>query len=225
MSSRFTFSRITFVADSLSVVMTILNPKPDPNPIFIAPMAEVTSPKRYCLTALLTDALTLSRLVVAAAILWLGWTVGRAAFPQAILLVTLGWMTDAADGLIARRSNCNTLLGPLDFPIDAALTWAALLFIVLAGFITPAAAVIYTLLAASAALWFRKKAVLVLFMRGVDLVALFFALRYAFIVTIPLLLWLIFLAWLHRERLRTRVPQWLRELADLFSHPFRGRHE
>ena len=184
-------------------------------------MAEVTSPKRYCLTAFITDALTLSRLIIAAAILWLGWTVGRAAFPQAIVLVTLAWMTDAADGLIARHSGCKTFLGPVDFPIDAALTWATLLFIVLAGFITPAAAAIYTALAALTALWFRRKAVIVLFMRGIDLTALFFALRNELLYTLPLLAWLLVLAWLHRERLRTRVPQWLRELADLFSHPFR----
>jgi len=178
-------------------------------------MTEVTFKKGYCLTAFISDAVTLSRLGVAAAILWLGWTGGRAAFPQAILLVTLGWMTDAVDGFIARHSGCRTRLGPVDFPIDVALTWAALLFIALAGFIPLTVVGVYTLLAALATLWFRKKAVLILFMRGIDLTALFFALRYEFLYTLPLLIWLVILAWLHRRRLRSDVPRWLRELGDL----------
>ncbi len=36
--SRFTFSRITVVAGSLNVVLTIFNPNPDPTPIYIAAM-------------------------------------------------------------------------------------------------------------------------------------------------------------------------------------------
>ena len=178
-------------------------------------MAEVVSEKRYCLRAFVTDALTLSRLVAAAAILWLGWSVGRAAFPTAILLATAGWMTDGVDGFIARRSHCQTRLGALDYPIDVSLTWASFIFIALAGFIAIRAMLVYTLLAALATLWFRRKAVLVLFMRGVDLTVLYFALRYALLYTLPLIIWLIFLAWLHRQRLRTGTSQWLRELRAL----------
>ena len=178
-------------------------------------MAEVASKEKHdCLTAFVTDALTLSRLGVAAAILWLGWAVGRAAFPLAILLVTLGWMTDAVDGFIARRSDCPTRLGSLDYPIDVTLTWASLLFVTLAGFVSPTPVVIYTLLATLVSLWLRSKAVLVLFMRGVDLTVLYFALRHELLYTLPLLAWLGFLAWFHRERLRQGVPQWLHELAS-----------
>ncbi|HEY81270.1 MAG TPA: CDP-alcohol phosphatidyltransferase family protein [Anaerolineae bacterium] len=179
-------------------------------------MAEIASEKRYCLKAFITDALTLSRLVAAAAILWLGWTVGRAAFPKAILLATAGWITDAVDGYIARRSHCQTRLGILDYPIDASLAWASFIFIALAGFISIRAMLLYTLFATLVTLWFRRKAVLVLFMRGVDLTVFYFALRDAFLYTLPLLIWLIFLAWLHRQRLRTETPQWLRELRALF---------
>jgi phosphatidylglycerophosphate synthase len=179
-------------------------------------MTKVITEKRYCLTAFLTDALTLSRLGIAGLILWLGWTAGRAAFPEAILLVTLGWITDAADGFIARHSECPTRLGTLDYPIDASLTWASFIFIALAGFIPPAFVGAYTLLAAAVTLWFRRKAVLVLFMRGVDLIVFYFAVRYELIYTLPLLVWLLFLAWFHRARLRRDVPRWLRELSELF---------
>ncbi|HHB90727.1 MAG TPA: CDP-alcohol phosphatidyltransferase family protein [Anaerolineae bacterium] len=180
----------------------------------------MTTAERYCLTAFLADALTLARLSIGAAILWLGWMVGRAALPQAILLATAGWITDGVDGFIARHSHCKTRLGWIDFPVDVALTWAALLFLVMAGFLSLAPTVIYTLLAILGTLWFRKKAVLILFMRGIDLTAFFFAVRYALTYTLPLLAWLALLAWLHRQRLRRDVPRWLRELANLFSHPF-----
>ena len=184
-------------------------------------MTKVAAENRYCLTAFLTDALTLSRLGIAGVILWLGWTVGAEAFPEAVLLVTLAWITDAADGFIARHSQCQTRLGELDYPIDAVLTWASFIFISLADFVSPAFVAAYTVLAAAVSLWLRRKAVLVLFMRGIDLLVFYFALTRAFIYTLPLILWLIFLAWFHRERLRTRVPQWLHELYDIFSHPFR----
>ncbi len=185
-----------------------------------ATMNNAAREKRYCLMAFLTDALTLSRLVIALAILWLGWSYGRAAFPQAILLATLGWITDAADGFIARRNHCPTRLGAVDFPIDASLTWASFAFLGLAGYLSPAVVIIYSALAGLATLWFRRKAVLVLFMRGIDLTLLCFAIRYAFFYVLPLLGWLLFLAWLHRRRLLTSTPQWLRELWTLFFKRF-----
>ncbi len=181
-----------------------------------ATMRHAAREKRYCLLSFLTDALTFSRLLIALTILWLGWMHGRAAFPQAILLATLGWITDAADGFIARRNHCRTRLGAVDFPIDVSLTWASFAFLGLAGFLTPKVIIIYSILAGLTTLWFRRKAVLVLFMRGVDLTLLGFALRYALLYVLPLLGWLLFLAWLHRRRLRTSTPAWLHELWVLF---------
>ena len=171
-----------------------------------------SSSPRYCFTALLTDALTLSRLIIAVLLLWLGWTWGRQAFSWAILLATLGWMTDGIDGFIARHSHCPTRLGRIDYPIDVALTWSEFAFVTLADFIPLPLFWGYTGLAALTSLILRQKAHLVLFMRGIDLTLLYLALRHQAIYLIPLLIWLLILAWVQRSRLRQGIPQWVHDL-------------
>jgi phosphatidylglycerophosphate synthase len=179
-------------------------------------MSTAHSDSRYCLTALLADALSVFRLVMALAILWLGWTAGRAALPAAVILATLGWIGDGLDGPLARRSPCPTRLGNFDYPLDVALTWAEFIYAALAGFLPPIFVLRYTVAALVISLWFRRKAVLVLFMRGVDVMALAIVLRYAPFYLLPLLLWLLILGAAHRERVRRGIPRWFNELARIF---------
>jgi len=174
------------------------------------------SDSRYCLAALAADTLGVLRLAVALAILWLGWTVGRPALPEVIFLATLGWIGDGLDGYIARRSPCRTRLGASDYPLDVILTWAEFIYAAQAGFLPAIFVAVYTMGALVSTLWFRRKAVLVLFMRGIDAIVLYFALRYAPLCLAPLLLWLLVLGVAHRERMKSDVPRWFDELLHLF---------
>ena len=171
---------------------------------------------RYCLTALLADALSVFRLGVAAAILWLGWTDGRAALTTVVLLASAGWISDSLDGPLARRSPCPTKLGAFDYPLDVTLTWVEFIYAAMAGFLSPIFVSGYTALALTFTLWFRRKAVLVLFMRGIDIMALTIVLQHAPTYLLPLLFWLVILAYVHRARARRDIPRWFDELACLF---------
>jgi phosphatidylglycerophosphate synthase len=179
-------------------------------------MSTAHSDSRYCLTALLADALSVFRLIMALAILWLGWTAGRSVLPTVVILATLGWIGDGLDGPLARRSPCPTRLGDFDYPLDVALTWAEFIYAALAGFLPPIFVLGYTAAALIISLWFRRKAVLVLFMRGIDVMALTIVLRYAPLYLLPLLLWLLILGVAHRERVRRGIPRWFDELARIF---------
>ena len=169
----------------------------------------------YCLTAFIADVLTLMRSGVAVLIVILGWYYGKVSLPSVLIIVTAGWMTDALDGYFARHSSCPTRLAFMDFPMDVILTWGALFFLAAAGFISWWFAIGYTLVAAFFTFWFRQKPVLVLFMRIIDMIAIYFALKYACLYTLPLLIWLLILAWVHRQRLRNDVPAWLKDLKNL----------
>ena len=178
--------------------------------------AHLDSDSGYCPAAFVADTLSVLRLAVALAILWLGWTMGRQALPVVIMLATLGWIGDGLDGPMARRSPCRTRLGAYDYPLDVILTWAEFIYAAQAGFIPVVLVVGYTVGALIVTFWFRRKAVLVLFMRGVDVVALYLALRYAPLYLAPLLLWLLILGVAHRERVKNDVPRWIDELLRLF---------
>lgn len=178
--------------------------------------AHPDSDSRYCLTAFAADTFSVLRLAIALAILWLGWTVGRPALPEVIFLATLGWIGDGLDGPIARRSPCRTRLGAYDYPLDVILTWAEFIYAAQAGFLPVIFVAGYTVGAFVVTLRFRRKAVLVLFMRGIDAFVLYFALRYAPFYLLPLLSWLLILGVVNRERMKNDIPRWFDELLHLF---------
>ena len=62
------------------------------------------------MNALIADLLTLSRILAACVLVWLGLTGGASALPAAVLTVVLGWTTDQLDGWFARRSPTTTRL-------------------------------------------------------------------------------------------------------------------
>jgi len=105
------------------------------------------------------DALTLSRGLIAAAILSLGF-VGAAALEAVILLTMLGWTTDILDGRLARKY-CKSLtwVGEKEFAFDMAMVFAALCYLVLSGFIPSAPAIVYVMVAAAFIAYFRSKMV------------------------------------------------------------------
>lgn len=155
--------------------------------------------------ALLADGLTFSRGVVVLAVLWLGATQGAASLPLVVLLVTAAWVADWIDGPLARSSRHRTWLGPYDFPIDVALTWATFLYLSLAGFVPLAAVLLYTLLALGAELWCRRRVVLMLFMRGIDLLVVVMVALYAPVYLTPFAVLVVVFAIARRKRLRRQI--------------------
>ncbi len=165
--------------------------------------------------ALLADGLTFFRAMMAPAVVWLGVSQGAASLPMAVLLLTLAWVADWLDGPLARSSGRTTWLGRFDFPIDVGLTWATFLYLALAGFVPLAAVLVYTLLALGAELWCRRRVVLMLFMRGIDLLMVVIVLRYAPVFLAPFAVLLVVFAFARRKRLQRQITLALAELATI----------
>lgn len=87
--------------------------------------------------ALVADLLTVSRFLIAALLLMLGWAAGERGFRQAIALILAGWTSDIADGNFARKSSVSTRFGHLDFPSDFTMTLAGFGYLYLSGFVAP----------------------------------------------------------------------------------------
>jgi hypothetical protein len=111
------------------------------------------------------DLLTLSRALIAAAIVSLGFAerldllVGS-ALPMVLLLTMLGWTTDILDGRVARKyKKAPTWVGEKEFAFDMLMVFSGLCYLVLAGFIPFAPAIIYTMVAAAFIAYFRSKMV------------------------------------------------------------------
>jgi len=109
------------------------------------------------------DLLTLSRGLIAAAILALGFAekfglLAASALPAVLLLTMLGWTTDILDGRLARRfKKTPTWVGEKEFAFDMLMVFSGLCYLVLSGFIPFAPAIIYTMVAAAFIAYFRSK--------------------------------------------------------------------
>lgn len=173
--------------------------------------------------AWLADLLTFSRLGVAVWLIWLGAAQGRAALPSAVIVTLAAWLGDSLDGWFARRADRPTRLGAYDFVFDVILTWSALIYITLSGFLPVWLTALYTLLAGVVVAAFQRKTVMVLFMRPVDvtcgMVVLTQAPREGWLLAVTLA----GLAVAHRRDLRARFTRWLRELAETWRSSWRGR--
>ncbi len=161
---------------------------------------------------LLADFLTVLRMAIAGIIVYLGIRFGAVAFPYAVVLVAIGWVSDGLDGPLARRSKTPTRLGRFDFLVDVTLTWATFTYLTLAGFIPWPLAVVYTLLTLVVVAHFQRKSVIVALMRPIDLTSGIIALRHAPEVTLIFIAWLIGLGVVRWRRVKTRVRAWLQDL-------------
>jgi hypothetical protein len=111
------------------------------------------------------DVLTLSRGLIAAAILFLGfaehyeWFSGS-ALSLVLALTMVGWTTDIFDGRLARRyKHAPTWVGEKEFTFDMLMVFAGLCYLVLSGLIPFVPAIIYTMVAAAFIAYFRSKMV------------------------------------------------------------------
>ena len=78
----------------------------------------------------LADMLTVSRLVSAALISWLGWSYGIEGWYLATTLLVYAWSSDVLDGEFARRSKSSipTWIGKQDLYFDMAVAFGLLVF-------------------------------------------------------------------------------------------------
>jgi len=105
------------------------------------------------------DILTASRGVIAALIIALGF-VGQRALGWVIFLTMIGWTTDILDGRLARRQNKGpTWIGEHEFAFDMMMVFAALCYLVMAGFVPVLPAAIYVTVALLFIIFFQSKSV------------------------------------------------------------------
>ena len=104
-------------------------------------------------------------------------------------------------------------MGRYDFPVDVGLTWASFLYLALAGFVPLAAVLLYTALALGAQLWCRRRVVLMLFMRGIDVLIGVTVLRTAPVLLAPFAVLLVVFAIARRKRLQRQIKLALADLA------------
>ncbi|MBE0636107.1 CDP-alcohol phosphatidyltransferase family protein [Candidatus Bipolaricaulota bacterium] len=105
----------------------------------------------------LPDLLTLSRGLVAVAVLLLGF-VGPQALEAVILLMIVGWTTDIFDGRLARKYHKPpTWIGEREFIFDMMMVFSGLAYLVMAGFIDRVLALGYIVIAAICIAFFRSK--------------------------------------------------------------------
>lgn len=164
------------------------------------------------LLARLADVLTASRLVIAGAILVLGLLAGPAALGSAFLLTLIAWTTDLFDGVVARWSGPHprTLLARWDLGIDILLVGATLTFVILAGLLHPAIALLYPLAIVAARRWFHSTA------RLQEINTLAHAVTFGAIVVgapsliVPLLAWIAAILIAFRRRAAQELDAFLR---------------
>jgi len=171
------------------------------------------------MNAVIADLLTLSRVVAAVVLFWLGLTEGASVLPAAVLVTVLGWTTDQFDGWFARRSPTPTRLKDHDFCVDLIFYVGILAYLLLARFLPAWLVVGFLTLGGAAWLLTRKKAVIVLCLRIIDGVCGVIIFMNAPVIGFMLVGWLVVLAVVYRRRLAERVPKWYGDLRGLW----RGR--
>ena len=94
------------------------------------------------------DMLTFTRAVIGVMFLWLGLTQGAQGLPQAVLLQTLAWTSDALDGPVARRSReyYHTWIGDHDLEVDMIVSAGLLGYLCTSGFVSTPVGVVYVLI-------------------------------------------------------------------------------
>ena len=104
---------------------------------------------------ILADALTASRLVIAAGIVGIGIPWGRGALNMVQIATLLGWTADTVDGHLARRApeGQRTWISDHDRTVDAFMVLAGFLYMTAVGFVSWWFCLLY--LAVSAGLIYR----------------------------------------------------------------------
>lgn len=163
--------------------------------------------------AFLADALTFSRLIAAALLIWLG--LQDAPLASAVVVSVLAWATDMLDGWAARHATTPTRLAPYDFAIDTVLYAGILAYLTLVHYLPVLGVLSFAVLAVIASLVLQGKAVKILAVRLIDLAGAVVVFIHEPVLGWLIVLWLAVMSLVYRRRLAERVPLWLAELARL----------
>lgn len=171
----------------------------------------------------LADSLTIIRFVLAGVMVGLGVVYGQAAIIPAVILAMVAWFTDNLDGFLSRSDpqHVPSWIGRHEFAADVLFTWASLLYFTLSGFIPGWLTAGFTVLAAAVSLWFRRKPVVVLFLRIIDVTLAVVLFYYYPTLGVIVAIYLVTLAIVKWQRLAQGVPAWARSLRDIL----RGKGE
>ena len=106
----------------------------------------------------IADTLTVTRVLLALLILWLGVTGGAEALPAAMTALIFAWATDLLDGPLARRdpSAPQTWVGERDLHADVSVGLSVLGYLTFAGFIPLWVGIAYLALCAALLLYTRS---------------------------------------------------------------------
>ncbi|MGA9351776.1 MAG: hypothetical protein WBW48_23655 [Anaerolineae bacterium] len=159
------------------------------------------------LMQVLADALTASRLVIAAGIVGIGIPWGRGALSMVQIATLLGWTADTVDGHLARRAPAGqkTLISKHDRTVDAFMVLAGFLYMTAIGFVSWWFCLLYLAVSAGLIYHFRSTALTTLLEAPLVIQMPLLALR-----EVPILGWT-WVAWgfsaliLDRKRLMVRL--------------------
>ncbi|MGD8605003.1 MAG: CDP-alcohol phosphatidyltransferase family protein [Anaerolineales bacterium] len=98
-------------------------------------------------TRRLADLLTLSRVALSLAIIFLGTQTHEETLPKVVILVLLSWFTDLIDGPLARHDlyHPTTIIGQHDAEADLTTSIGVTIYLVLAGYVPAAGALVFLL--------------------------------------------------------------------------------
>ncbi|UCH59528.1 MAG: CDP-alcohol phosphatidyltransferase family protein [Anaerolineales bacterium] len=96
----------------------------------------------------IADVMTVSRLVLAILMIWLGVTAGASVIGLIAWLLIVSWTTDCLDGILARRNKpvVNNWIGEHDLEFDISVAFGVLVYLAAAGFINLWLAILYCLI-------------------------------------------------------------------------------
>ena len=165
----------------------------------------------------LADGLTITRLILAGVLVELGVVYGAAAIVPAVIVAMVAWFTDNLDGFLARRDpqRVPSWVGRHEFVADVLFTWATWVYFTLSGFIPVWLAVAFSAVAVVVSLGVRRKPVVVLFLRIIDVtVGVLLIYHYPTLGAI-VVIYLGTLAVVKWPRLARDAPAWARSLRDI----------
>ena len=98
-------------------------------------------------TKLIADMLTVSRILIAILLIWLGWSQGFVGWRIVAALLIYSWLSDVLDGVLARRSRLfkSTWIGDHDLYFDMLVALSLLVFMTAASTINLSISIIYIL--------------------------------------------------------------------------------
>jgi len=168
------------------------------------------------------DTLTVTRVLLALLILWLGVTGSSEALPAATTALIFAWATDLLDGTFARRdpSAPQTWVGAHDLQADMSVGLGVLSYLTLAGFVPLWAGLAYLLISA-VLLWYFRSAYMGMTVQAAPYAAmLYVALRYATLQGAIAVAWILLTVIVTWPRFpKETVPNFLRGMRDLGQPP------